>query len=220
MVDFRLFKRKQRSILDLPIHSYDKKTHLPLRIPVGENIVSSLVSIHDGESSLHIPARRLFFSSLPLLLFEQCSVEPRLMPPVVQVHLILLSSFYKLQSSISEHELPDRIKEYAEAYFIWAQSLPVIRTEQTHGVQHPADLESLPSLGILMCWHAHMLNPHAYGASCEEDLGDLRNRSYPLDQVVCVYLLLRAHLIYRNLTRGRYQPYRAAHSRPIPQTRI
>ncbi|RXK35898.1 hypothetical protein M231_06818 [Tremella mesenterica] len=45
------------------------------------------------------------------------------------------------------------------------------------------DLEELPSLPIIMCWHAHMLNPARYQQDIESDYHSLKKRLFPLRQV-------------------------------------
>ncbi|OCF38110.1 hypothetical protein I316_00334 [Kwoniella heveanensis BCC8398] len=174
-----LFRLRSRQIngscvLDVPIEAYDKTTGLPATIQVGGKEVEPYVSLQEAISDLQLS-------------FEaQDSLDDS---PVSARVLVAISS---------------------EPYIHWAQhilnqrqangSTPA-RTSETDmgsgvsgnkGIQEPIDHErkcdqlaedALPHLGILMAWHAHLLNPIRYENDLDGDFSALKGLNFPLAAV-------------------------------------
>ncbi|TYJ57906.1 hypothetical protein B9479_001261 [Cryptococcus floricola] len=97
-------------------------------------------------------------------------------PPLVQVyeardHLVLLSAFHQYRAS-SPDTYPARCLSAARAYAYWAQ--------HTFSPQEPLTPEQLPSLDILMAWHAHMLNPKTFDVDVNGVYASLQGLAFPL----------------------------------------
>jgi len=56
----------------------------------------------------------------------------------------------------------------------------------------------LPPLGVLMCWHAHMLNPRVFDRACDGAYAALRGKSFPLRRIVgfCLACIPRCTLTW------------------------
>ena len=92
------------------------------------------------------------------------------------------------------HQLKEHSANFAKLcdqaafeYQRWAQR--TLRAAASQLIEHGGaagkrgQLE-LPTLGVLMCWHAHMLNPRIYGRDVEGAYRPLKGRKFPLREVV------------------------------------
>ncbi|ODN73278.1 hypothetical protein, variant [Cryptococcus amylolentus CBS 6039] len=101
-------------------------------------------------------------------------------PPLVWVHeardhLVLLSAFHQYRAS-SPDTYPARCLSAARAYAYWAQ--------HTFSPKEPLTPEQLPSLDILMAWHAHMLNPKTFDVDVNGVYASLQGLAFPLSLAV------------------------------------
>ncbi|WWC72040.1 uncharacterized protein I206_105999 [Kwoniella pini CBS 10737] len=93
-------------------------------------------------------------------------------------HLTFLNSLSTLRAAIPG-DLPDAFPtlclESAKAYAYWAQTILPNRGKEGAVLQ-----EELPSLQVLMAWHAHLLNPTIYAKELEGVYAALANLDFPL----------------------------------------
>lgn len=107
---------------------------------------------------------------------------------VVRDHLTILAAFHALRTRAGDEDDPKLCETAAVKYARWAQRSP------PHQVGDEENELELPSLGVLMCWHAHMLNPRLFDRECEGAYRSLRGRSLPLHQVVCASFALQGYM--------------------------
>ncbi|WVN90847.1 uncharacterized protein L203_106090 [Cryptococcus depauperatus CBS 7841] len=104
-------------------------------------------------------------------------VPPLLTVQEVQNHLIFLQALYEFRFS-SPDTYAARTRLVAPQYAHWAQNICSQRRQVNR-----IEMDELPSLGILMCWHAHMLNPKTYSVDVEGAYKGLKGLEFPLELV-------------------------------------
>lgn len=97
--------------------------------------------------------------------------------PIRQVndHLAILAAFHELRTSAGENNYPSLCESAAIDYERWVRRILPRHTGS-------GDIE-LPPLGVLMCWHTHMLNPRLFDRECGGVYSVLRGRAFPLARV-------------------------------------
>ncbi|KAL7418422.1 hypothetical protein Q5752_006880 [Cryptotrichosporon argae] len=83
-------------------------------------------------------------------------------------HLTILAAFAALRKSSTD--FARRVERAAYDYEAWAQTI----VPRRRGAVGPLAADELPTLEVLMCWHAHMLNPRQYERDCESGYMFLR----------------------------------------------
>jgi len=87
----------------------------------------------------------------------------------------VLNAFHDLRQAAGPSSYVQICETAAIEYQRWAQ----------HILPHQGKIEDeLPTLGVLMCWHTHMLNPGAYDKDCDGAYPALKGSPFPLTQVV------------------------------------
>ncbi|ORY33363.1 hypothetical protein BCR39DRAFT_557051 [Naematelia encephala] len=112
---------------------------------------------------------------------EKITVGNYARPPVVDMrtvldHLTLLSAFHNTHQSMPEIEARRHIQSAGMEYQRWAQTCQ-------HHQRAKHENIPLPPLMVLMCWHAHMLNPRVYDKDVEGAYRNLNGRVFPLADV-------------------------------------
>ncbi|WVQ74261.1 hypothetical protein IAR50_003858 [Cryptococcus sp. DSM 104548] len=131
--------------------------------------------------------KRLSPLDIPLSEYDPSTALPKAVfigdqqiPPLVHVreardHLILLSAFHAYRAS-SPDTYPSLCLSASQAYAYWAQ-----HTLSPQSPQGSLTVEQLPSLDILMAWHAHMLNPKTYDVDLDGVYASLKGMTFPLN---------------------------------------
>ncbi|KAL1412766.1 hypothetical protein Q8F55_000513 [Vanrija albida] len=155
-------KEAHRSVLDLTPRDYDPATLLPRSIQVGGYAVRPLVSVQQ-----------------------------------VRDHLTLFGAFSALAAAAGAdfHRVADHA---AFEYERWAQTILPGRAGSSSPPSHspvsptagsssplspsaaPLATTELPPLDVLMCWHAHLLNPAQYAHDVEGTYAALHDVPFPL----------------------------------------
>ncbi|WVQ84627.1 hypothetical protein IAT38_006782 [Cryptococcus sp. DSM 104549] len=105
-------------------------------------------------------------------------VVPMVAVSEMRDHLVFLRALYNFRVS-SPPTYPARCLSSAKAYAHWAQHvLPTRESPRT-----PLRKDELPSVGVLACWHSHMLNPTVYDVDVQGAYGALEGWSFPLELV-------------------------------------
>lgn len=95
-------------------------------------------------------------------------------------HLTILTAFHTFRASFDEQAFERVCVVAACDYRRWvSRMLPVSLEQGKRG-----DELELPASAVLMCWHAHMLNPGVYHRDLDGAYRSLRGRAYPVHEVV------------------------------------
>ena len=110
----------------------------------------------------------------------------------VRDHLTLLGAYNGLYETYdAEEDYARACQDIAVEYRRWAQViLPSSMQEQAKSSVN-GDMQlggsnemDLPPLGVLMCWHSHMLNPRTFDRECDGAYSALKGIPFPLNQAV------------------------------------
>ncbi|WVR00172.1 hypothetical protein IAU59_007314 [Kwoniella sp. CBS 9459] len=182
MVFFDLLRKRRRQVdrcvLDIPLDKYDLHTGLPTTIQVGDREITPYVSLQE-----------------------------------VRDHLTFLTAVWDLQSSFTSQtggtiSVDDLLSISTEPYVHWVQHIlpqhgsnalsPQTSLVETELVQtspgqsddrdvtagnEELEVNELPSLGVLMAWHAHLLNPAQYESDLAGTFKALRGIKFPLSHI-------------------------------------
>ena len=132
---------------------------------------------------IRVPSSRFVISAFPTLPSRQRVLIGD--SNLVRDHLTILAAFHAVRESSGEDAYPRMCEAAASQYQRWVQYVQPAQDRNGNG---SGELK-LPALGVLMCWHAHMLNPRLFDRECDGAYRSLREKPFPLNQIVRVQLL-------------------------------